>query len=234
MDAENCATCLKPAHLCVCAAVDPVDNRLFVLILQHPQEKREALGTAHIAHLQLRNSRLRIGLSWPNLKRILERDVDPRRWGVLFLGPASGGPAPRDPVTVVDRSGKPLAGGAEALADLEGIVILDGTWSQAKTLWWRNPWLLKCRRIVLNPRTRSLYGQARREPRRDALSTLESAALVLSVAADDPALYDRLLAPFALLLEKSRAPRPRPAAVRPAPESAATDDRDTQTTDGGV
>ena len=28
------------------AEVEPIDNRLFVLILQHPQEKREVLATA--------------------------------------------------------------------------------------------------------------------------------------------------------------------------------------------
>jgi hypothetical protein len=25
---------------------------------------------------------------------------------------------------------------------LDGLIVLDGTWSKAKTLWWRNPWLL--------------------------------------------------------------------------------------------
>jgi DTW domain-containing protein YfiP len=58
-------------------------------------------------------------------------------------------------------------------------VLLDGSWSEAKTLWWRNPWLLKLRRIVLNPRQRSHFGRLRREPRREALSTLEAAALLL-------------------------------------------------------
>ena len=28
------------------AEVEPIDNRLFVLVLQHPQEKREVLATA--------------------------------------------------------------------------------------------------------------------------------------------------------------------------------------------
>lgn len=212
MNDQICATCLKPEHLCVCAAVQPVETRLFVLILQHPQEKREALGTAHIAHLQIANSTLRTGLSWPNLKRILGQDVDHRRWAVLYLGPASAGnPEVEDEVSVVDKAGKPLADSAAVLSDLDGIILLDGTWSQAKTLWWRNPWLLKCRRIVLRPRARSLYGQARREPRRESVSTLEAAALVLSAVEGDPGLSDRLLAPFRLLLTKTRAPRPRQA-----------------------
>lgn len=228
MTAQICATCLKPEHLCVCESIEPVDNRIFVLILQHPQEKREILGTAQITHLQLRNSAVRIGLSWPGLKRILGREVDPRRWGVLYLGTAKqgaqqeakqeakqGGEAPKLPLAVVDRNGKPVSGGDVVLAGLEGIIVLDGTWSQAKTLWWRNPWLIKCRRLILHPPMRSLYGQARREPRRESVSSLESAAFVLATLENDPALYDRLLRPFATLLKKMKAPRPRPAPVAP-------------------
>ncbi|NYZ17263.1 DTW domain-containing protein [Azospirillum sp. RWY-5-1] len=249
MTAQICATCLKPEHLCVCDAIEPVDNRVFVLILQHPQEKRELLGTAQIAHLQLRNSAVRIGLSWPGLKRILGREVDPRRWGVLYLGtakqgadqdakqgakpgtkpgarPEPGGAAPKPPLAVVDRNGKPVSGADAVLAGLEGIIVLDGTWSQAKTLWWRNPWLIKCRRLILHPPMRSLYGQARREPRRESVSSLESAAFVLATLAKDPALYDRLLRPFATLLTRIKAPRPGPAASAEPPEAAASADTD--------
>ncbi|MGQ9366876.1 tRNA-uridine aminocarboxypropyltransferase [Azospirillum sp. ST 5-10] len=218
--AEICANCLKPQHLCVCEAIDPIDNRIGVVILEHPQEKREILGTAQIARLQLRNAVVKVGLSWPGLKRILGREVDPRRWGVLYLGTAkqsTGGP--QEEIAAVDKNGKPLPDSAEILAGLEGIILLDGTWSQAKTLWWRNAWLLKCRRLVLHPHFRSLYGQARREPRRESVSTLEAAAFVLSRLEGDPALFDRMLKPFALLLKKTRAPRPRPQ-LPPAPDRA--------------
>lgn len=222
MTDEICATCHKPEHLCVCAAIAPLDNRVFVLILQHPQEKRETLGTAQIAHLQFRNSALRVGLSWPNLKRILGRDADPRRWGVLYLGAARAGGAPAAPLAAVDKTGKPLPDSADVLAGLEGIIVLDGTWSQAKTLWWRNAWLLKCRRLVLQPDFRSLYGQARREPRRESVSTLEAAAYTLSLLERRPELFDSALAPFQLLLKKTRAPRPRPA----VPSAAGTPPED--------
>ena len=60
----------------------------------------------------------------------------------------------------------PTADQDEKLRGLEGIVLLDGSWSEAKTLWWRNPWLLRLRRLVLDPRHRSRFGRVRREPRR--------------------------------------------------------------------
>ena len=217
MHAEPCPTCLKPQHLCVCEAVEPIDNQIFLLILQHPQEKRETLGTAQIAHLQFRNSAVKVGLSWSNLKRILGREVDYKRWGVLYLGPVKQGDnAPKAEVAVVDKGGNVQKDSDLVLGDLEGVIVLDGTWSQAKTLWWRNPWLLKCRRIVLHPQFRSLYGQARKEPRRESVSTLEAGAFLLSRLEADPTVLDRALKPFSLLLKKLRAPRPRPVPTKPA------------------
>lgn len=210
---EFCPTCTKPTRLCVCEAISPVRVPFRVVLLQHPQEKRELLGTAVLAHLQIADSILLAGLSWPNLRKIVGEDVDPRRWGVLHLGPKRSGGEPMPPISVVDKKGAPIEDSAYVLRDLDGIIVLDGTWSQAKTLWWRNAWLLKCRRIVINPDVRSLYGAARKEPRKDSLSTLEAAAFTLARLTGKADLYDKLLEPFALLLKKYRAPRPRPAPI---------------------
>src|SRR5581483_9109170 len=66
-----CPNCRKPPVLCVCSAIEPIDNKIFVLILQHPQEQDRELGSAWIAHRQLKNSRLVVGLSWKGLAAIL-------------------------------------------------------------------------------------------------------------------------------------------------------------------
>ncbi|MFM2130023.1 MAG: hypothetical protein RL477_1569 [Pseudomonadota bacterium] len=205
---ETCGTCEKPLDLCVCAAVSPIDNRVSVLILRHPQEQDRILGTAHIATLQLKNSRLLTGLSWPNLAKAVGHAADPKRWGVLYLGPAkTGGGGPRRPVTAVGKKGDALPGQDEILGALEGIIVLDGSWQQAKALWWRNAWLLKCRRLVLEPSRPSLYGKLRKEPRKESVSTIEAAALALATLEGDDTLTDRVLEPFRLLLDKVRAQR---------------------------
>jgi DTW domain-containing protein YfiP len=179
------------------AEAEPIDNRLFVLVLQHPQEKREVLATAAATCAALRRSALVVGLSWPNLVRAVGHPADARQWAVLYLGsarPAAFG-MERE-VIVLDRAGMPMADQEARLRGLEGIVLLDGSWSEAKTLWWRNPWLLRLRRLVLNPQHRSRFGRVRREPRREALSTLEAAALLLrhldAGPAVEAALLDRL------------------------------------------
>ena len=162
------------------ASAEPIDNRLFVLILQHPQEKKEALATAASTCALLSHAELVAGLSWPNLSRALGRSVDPKRWAVLYLGsarPAAFGNLRE--VIALDRRGEPAADQEALLRCLDGVVVLDGTWKEAKTLWWRNPWLLKLRRLVLNPQHKSRYGRIRREPRREALSTLEAVGLLL-------------------------------------------------------
>ena len=71
---------------------------------------------------------------------------------MLYLGSARPRTFGLDRVVVaVDRRGEPEADQAAMLRDLDGAVLLDGSWSEAKALWWRNPWLLKLRRLVLNP-----------------------------------------------------------------------------------
>jgi hypothetical protein len=188
-------------------SAETIDNRHFVLILQHPQERREMLSTAAPAVAMLRRASLVVGLSWPNLSRPLDRPADPQRWAVLYLGSARPSAfRAAGEVVAVDRRGEPLADQAAALRNLDGVVLLDGSWSEAKTLWWRNPWLLKLRRIVLDPPRRSRYGRLRREPRREALSTLEAAGLVLKHLEGDPEIEARLLAALDRLLA---APRPQ-------------------------
>jgi hypothetical protein len=189
-----------------------MDNRLFVLVLQHPQEKREALATAEATCAALRRAALVVGLSWPNLARALGRPADPRQWAALYLGsarPAAFG-LERE-IVALDRRGMPATDQEAMLRDLEGVVLLDGSWSEAKTLWWRNPWLLRLRRLVLNPPHRSRFGRVRREPRREALSTLEAAALLLKHLDGRPEIEAALLDRLDRLIAEARTAR-RPSA----------------------
>jgi DTW domain-containing protein YfiP len=93
------------------------------------------------------------------------------------------------------------------LRGIEGVVLLDGSWREAKTLWWRNPWLLKLRRLVLNPQRPSRYSRIRREPRREALSTLEAAAVVLKHLDGRPDIGAALFGVLDRLIAESRPSR---------------------------
>jgi DTW domain-containing protein len=205
----ECPRCRKPPALCVCEGITPIDNQVALLILQHPQEQDRELGTAQLTALHFKNAQLKIGLSWPSLTKILGRPADPRHWAILYLGSVRAAAAlPDRDIVVVNRKGNAVDDQDAALREIEGIVLLDGTWSQAKALWWRNGWMLKCQRVVLGPRRRSRYGRLRREPRSDGLSTLEAAAMLLARLEDKPEIETTLIASFERLLARYRALQP--------------------------
>jgi len=181
---------------------NPVDNKVAVLILQHPQEQDRVLGTAKLICETLANAQLVVGLSWRNLAHALKEPAETKDWGVLYLGSAHATAA--GPLVAVSGKGEPMVNQEGALSGLKGLVVLDGNWAQAKALWWRNAWLTKLRRFVIVPDGPSLYGNLRKEARADAVSTLEAVGLALS-ALEGGDVRERLLAPFRELLAKARA-----------------------------
>ena len=165
----------------MCEFTSPIESKTKLLILQHPQEPGVDIGTVPIIKACFPNAIVRTGLSWPNLKKTLGYESENQRWVVLYLGSVHVENLPADrTLFVVDKKGEPRPDQDDVLARLEGFVVLDGTWSQAKTLWWRNAWLLKLPRLVLKPKRRSLYDRIRKEPRKGCLSTVETVAEVLS------------------------------------------------------
>src|ERR1700738_1494580 len=217
----ECSQCHKPEPLCICDSIEPIESSISLLILQHPQEQDRALGTARLTALHFKDAVLKIGLSWPSLSKALGRPVhDPSRWAVLYLGSAKVADLETSSeIVAINRKGEVEDGQRAILKNIEGIVLLDGTWSQAKALWWRNAWMLKCQRVILGPARPSRYGQLRREPRRDGLSTIEAAAMLLSSLERRPDIAETLHGSFERMLARYReaqsvlpelAPKPRP------------------------
>ncbi|MCB9683711.1 MAG: DTW domain-containing protein [Alphaproteobacteria bacterium] len=176
---DSCERCRKPTNVCVCDRCERVPCGVTVLVLQHPQEEDRVLGTVPLLEAVVGADR-RVGLSWANLAAARGGPTE-GRWAVVWPQQLpEGAPVPEaGQVLHLDRAGKPTD------EKLEGIVLLDGSWSQAKALWWRNAWLLKLDRIVLSPKEASIYGRLRREPRPTYVSTLEAAADAL-VALGEP------------------------------------------------
>jgi DTW domain-containing protein YfiP len=213
----DCPRCHKPPALCVCEGIARIDNKVSLLVLQHPQEQDRELGTARLAVLHFKDAQLKIGLSWANLAKVLGHPADPQRWAILYLGSVKAAEAlPNREIVVVNKNGAAVDHQDVALRDIDGIILLDGTWSQAKALWWRNAWMLKCKRVVLGPKRPSRYGKLRREPRSDGLSTIEAAGMLLSRLERKPEIEATLNASFERLLTRYREanpagpPRPRP------------------------
>ena len=181
---EACPECLRPRTQCICAQIRHLRNRIQVVVVQHPQEQLKLHNSAKLLTMALERSKLVVGLSWQNHRAVLGEEALPGNWGVLHLKGEGEGKATDKPLTVF-RKGKERGLDTQ----LDGIIVLDGSWKQAKTLWWRNPWLLRLNRISLNPEHPSLRNQVRA----DKLCTLEAAAMTLRLLGEPATVCDSLL-----------------------------------------
>ena len=171
----KCADCWRAKSKCLCSEIQSLTTKTQVLILQHPQEARNPLTSARLASATLKGTTHKVGLNWRSLTAALGRPAESKDWAVLYLGTLkNSAQINKTPFQIVTQKGTPVDP-----ASIKGIVILDGNWKQSKTLWWRNPWLLKLKRIVLNPEVRSNWGKLRKQPRPECLSTIESLSFTL-------------------------------------------------------
>lgn len=169
---------------------------LQILCLQHPQEPDKAKGSVPILKRILGDRfTQKVGLSWANISKALGTEAKPSEWLVLFLGTRK---------QAQDALGKPglhwlkpkTTPTGEELRAIKGVIVLDGTWSQAKTLWWRNAWLMKCKRAFLVPHEPSAYGRKRKEPSPECVSTLEAVAETLTLLGESQETETRLKIEF--------------------------------------
>lgn len=212
--AVRCPHCWKPTSLCLCASLRPRRSPLKLLVLQHPDEAENPLGTARLLSLSVEGAVHAIGHTWKNLGHALglprTEKVNLKEWAVLFVGTKKNAPEDKRRFALLSRSGEPIPN-----STIRGIVLLDGNWSQAKTLWWRNSWLLRHPRIFLNPPTPSAYTNVRRQPRKNYLSTIEAAAFCVENIVPNSKLPAELRQIFQRFLSRCV---PTPSTESPPPE----------------
>jgi DTW domain-containing protein YfiP len=206
-----CPRCRRPLSACWCAALTPIDTRTRVVFLQHPREARVAIGTARIAHLGLARSELHEGVEFAHHPRIAELVARP---GTALLFPGPGAVAP-------DALERPP----------ETLLVIDGTWPQARKMMALNPALRALPRIGFMPRQPGNY-RIRREPAAHCVATVEAVVEVLAAFERDPARLGPLLRAFDGMVDRQLAakaariepPRRRLKACDPWWTSAAVPD----------
>lgn len=168
---ERCERCHRPQTLCYCARLSPVDNAWPVWILQHPAEARHALGTARIAALGLKNSILKS--SQPQeLTQPFARTADSPV--LIYPGPTS---LPLQELAREPR--RPL-------------LFIDATWRKSRRMLMEHAWLEALPRYELPTPPPSRY-RIRREPKPEAISTLEAIVHCLGLLEGDAKRYQPLL-----------------------------------------
>jgi DTW domain-containing protein YfiP len=175
----TCYQCHKPQLTCICARVPRVNNKTPVWIVQHPRERFHPIGTARIARLGLANMRLEVcyepsAIPPPQLPS-----------GAALLYPGRG------------------AKSLERLAPAERpstLVVIDGTWANARTVLRDNAWLQALPRCGIEPSAPSRY-RLRKEPAFECLSTIEAIVAAMSVLEPDTPGLGGLLDAFDAMID---------------------------------
>lgn len=177
-----CPDCRRPASVCYCRHLTSIPTRTRVVVLQHPRERDMAIGTARMATLCLPGSELHEGVRWDDATLAKMLDDETRPPILLYPGPGA-----------IDVMTSPPPGPVT-------LVVVDGTWWQAKKIVRENPRLRALPRYAFSPPVPSEY-RIRREPAPTYVSTLEALVHVLGALEGDATRYDPLLRPFRAMID---------------------------------
>lgn len=154
----RCVVCFRPQSGCYCDSLPSIDNRTRLLILQHSRERGHPFNTARMAHAALQRSELLFG----NMDALAEKELN--------LGPTAGllFPSPQaKTLTQLPADQRP-----------DQLVIIDGTWSQARSMLRDLPQLDGLPHYKLAPTEPGKY-RIRLEPTDTSLSTVEAIVAAL-------------------------------------------------------
>ena len=179
----RCLRCRRPEIVCYCAALPTLPTQTRVVILQHPRERDMPIGTARMATLCLPNSELRVGIDWSTDAVLARALADPARPAILLYP----GPDAKDVLT--DPPVGPVT-----------LVVVDGTWSQAKVVVRDNPVLQALPRYAFSAPAPSQY-RIRKEPRAEYVSTIEALMYVLGALEGRPEAMSALIAPLNAMVD---------------------------------
>jgi DTW domain-containing protein len=178
---DVCWRCRRPRRVCWCGDLHPVASRTRVVFVQHPRETKVPVSTCRMAHLSLPNSELHVGLTAVGNARLEALCAEP---GVAVLFPSE---------SAIDVSQLPAAP--------RTLVVVDGTWSNAKKVVERCPLLSRLPRVSFTPAQPGNY-RIRKEPAEHCLSTIEAVTHVLEALERAPGRFTPLLGAFDAMVER--------------------------------
>ncbi|XP_075457270.1 tRNA-uridine aminocarboxypropyltransferase 2 [Ascaphus truei] len=183
-----CARCSRPQKVCLCPFLPahPLHVSTCLYIVQHPAEESRVLRTVPLLAACLPQDKCKVLIG-----RRFGEDRYPELASVC-----------RNPGTLI------LYPGAEAenLEDVSlaavqypySLIIIDGTWSQAKDIFYKNNLFRLPRQVQLKTTISSQY-VIRTQPTNTCLSTLECAAIALSIMEKNVGIQETILRPLQAL-----------------------------------
>jgi DTW domain-containing protein YfiP len=192
----TCDRCRRPTSVCYCAALPRLETTTRVVILQHPRERDMPIGTGRMASLCLPGATLLVGVAWDDHAVLRAALSDPARPPILLY------PAPGARDILADPPAGPVT-----------LIVVDGTWWQAKTLIRDNPVLRALPRYAFVAPELSEY-RIRKEPDDDYVSTIEALSEVLGVLEGDRERFRAMRAPLREMVDRHLAERGRSSKPR--------------------
>lgn len=159
----DCPRCLRPKEkYCVCHSLCSFENPIHVTIWRHPTEEKQRFKTAHLAGLQLKNSRLHTAENATS-KEILKT----KRAILIYPNPNS----------------KELSLDLLKETGCQEFLFLDGTWKKTRKIFYSNAWINELQSFHLPSfEGTSKLSVVRRSFEENHLSTLEAIAACLEMA----------------------------------------------------
>lgn len=173
--------------VCWCSSLPnpTIEIKSRVLILQHPAEEKRTLRTALMLQLGLQKGRCIVyrGKRFPNPNSHEELAPILNAANTILLYPSN--------------NAVPLEQIRQQLQNFENcnLVLIDGTWPQAKSIYASSPQLQQLRQVKLITGGNSDY-IIRTQPTEGCLSTLETAAQCLAILENRPELKEILVKPL--------------------------------------
>lgn len=161
-----CVRCHRPQSTCLCALARPTAHRTELLVLQHPQEQRQAKNSVALLRLSLAHCEVLVGERFePEVLRALLQRPGRDTW--LLYPDVPMAPAPS---TVGTMTAAPVR-----------LVVLDATWRKSVRMLLEHPALAALPRLSLDAPAPTRYRAIRAARRADQVSTLEAAVQALSM-----------------------------------------------------
>ena len=178
---DVCWTCRRPKRVCWCEDLRPVDSQTHVVFIQHPRETKVPVSTCRMAHRSLPNSELHVALKAQGDARL---EAICAQGDVAVLFPSEGA------TDVAQLTSAPKT-----------LIVVDGTWSNAKKVVEKCPLLSTLPRLSFQPERPGNY-RIRKEPEAHCLSTIEAVTYVLEKLEKAPGRFVPMLNVFDAMVER--------------------------------
>lgn len=187
----TCSRCRRPQKVCLCPFLppQPLEVSTCLYVVQHPAEESRVLRTVPLLAACLPQGKCNVIVG-----RKFSEEKHPELAAVC-----------RDSRTLILYPG-PKSQNLEELLQHQAIgtinhnvIIIDGTWSQAKNMFLQNSLFHLPKQVQLNRTLSSSQYVIRTQPSNICLSTLECAAVALSILEQNDTIQEVLLRPLKAL-----------------------------------